>query len=413
MPEPVTAVAVESLTYGRREENKACRELPKEVLSRPLGSSWDSNEYCLLQYHLEEKALSQFLILRRFYDSYQQVVITRLDHAASELKDSFLAFSGLFASNRGVCLTGADLETCFQRAAASIVKLRSLKIVDRESLEICLNLGVAIATFSQQLGGPETRIICQYVLSLVKRFQRLYYPFSSSEISFILCLASKEMTECLFQGAEPTLRLQFFDQESFIDRYHGVSYSLFPLLYDICVINSSLSKAHISDTSKVKQLHTSMEQLESAIQDWCPSFPNNFPGSFTHKEVTHLLTQAQVFRSLLLLILFRLRHPFGTNNSHALDLARGILNQLSLARQITQESVQCAHMSIAVACFEMVDETERMLALDNIYSLLDYSNELQWITIHLVQRFWTMIDYQESYCWYNFPASLKETMVES
>jgi hypothetical protein len=141
-----------------------------------------------------------------------------------------------------------------------------------------------------------------------------------------------DVVECLARRMIPVARIPSCDR-LIIDRMAGLCWTLMPLMYELCERSvqgrTEDASCPLSSTSERQSqagdLYTS---VEDKIIRWEPRTPTAFYEFYTVHEAMAMLLQARVYRCALLLIIHRLRHPFGEKDAQALERANDILVHL-------------------------------------------------------------------------------------
>lgn len=119
-----------------------------------------------------------------------------------------------------------------------------------------------------------------------------------------------------------------------------------------------------------------------------------------------MLAQVEISRMTLLLLIHRLRFPFGANNDRAGLLSRDILEQFDSVMSLTKRSVQFMELSFVVACFEITDQSGREKALRDVSSIAEHSSLFQEMFRTLLTAFWAVADRHDGVYLYNLGAYL-------
>ncbi|KAK2608840.1 hypothetical protein QQS21_002553 [Conoideocrella luteorostrata] len=317
--------------------------------------------------------IEQFLLGPSFCNAHRDTIFNELRKSPALLQDAYVACV-LCVPRPGEDLSGFATEerinSSYRRASSALAKLRSLRVEDVQDLSSCLALGGSILTVVLCFGGRDSLVICSQVLSLIKPvYESQVGEIPEADLGFLTCLVMCETTECLLQTMLPTLqyRPQAVDSHGFVDRYVGLCGTLLPYLYDLCKI--SYAMLHNIELEPAQRL----DHIQSILEAWRPTVPANFADNFTASEVTNILCQVHVMQQAALLIVHRLRHPFGAEQAAALAMANNILRQLETAKLVAGRTPRCIDFALMVACLEISDGKERSMQLRSASSIAAYS----------------------------------------
>ena len=345
-----------------------------------------------------QEAVGRYTIGPTFHSQHKRALMTQLYSAFPQLKDAFLSCAPVLASHQNAQLPDAMERFCYSKAATAISSFRSLEVSDRHDLPVSLALGVAILTFSLCVSGGETFTLARYALGLIKPYYEMNVTLDSDERSYLICLLLAETIGCLYKGDVPTLRYQRGQLGDAVDRYLGVSHSLLAPLYDLCETNHELSHHDGNDCFNTM---SSLDSVEALVRRWEPTYPVDFLELYEHDEVVNICTQAKCLRLAILLIVHRLRYPYGIQDESATVLATSILTELELAIQVTEHSVKCTDLCLMAACLEQVDDTSRSQAMEMVDRLLQFSRSFRRMIKRQLRVFWTARDRGDTIHWFH------------
>ncbi|PSR76562.1 hypothetical protein BD289DRAFT_446496 [Coniella lustricola] len=357
-------------------------------------------ELQLLERAFTDEIIEEFVVGPSFCKSHRQLLISQIVSSADSLGNAFLACSLSWASDtEGSALDTAQVNACYRRASSALATLRSLDISNTEQMSHCITLGCLILTFTLKLRIYDMVTICSQTLNLIKPVYDLQRDPNPDEVALVSTLIVTELVECLLECKMPTLRYRTPLSAEYVDRYVGLSYSLLPHLHDICALSLALSRNNPCDSI---EMQNALNSIESTVAKWQPSVPVVFSKHYQAGEVALMLCQVQVLRTAGLLILYRLRHPFGSNNAAAQFMSLSILTQLETTFKVTGKSIKCTEMALAiiVACFELQEE-ERKYWLKKIWTLVGYSTQFKEYVESIVSSLWTSMDTAKNIFWYN------------
>ncbi len=337
-----------------------------------LGGAADlDDDLRIMERVISDDFIKQF-VHPSFCNQHRESLLSLLVRSRAVVQDAFVACAiSLPCPGEDICkpLDSVRLTRSHQRASKALAALRSQCAGNESDVAPCLALGVCLLTFAMRFGGNDAFAICSNVLGMVKATCGLR-PEPPADLSFLNCMVLHETSECLMRGRVPTLRLNLPEPPGGVDRYLGVCQSMLPLLYDLCQLSSDMRHR----TCESSSLRERLEALEQAVRDWQPELPSALAGDFAPTELSHLTCQAGTMQLAALLVLHRLRHPFGTEQAAALALAAGILTQLDLTTRITGRTPRCVDLPLMVACVETEDGAARARHLQTSSSIGIYSH---------------------------------------
>lgn len=367
-----------------------------------LGTSLTRDELQLVYRMVTDRpSVERFVLGPSFYNAHR-----------TTLSSPFLAFPELLhEAYVACCLTlpnpvgdasgpvdGPRLRRGYKLASSALATLRSLEVRDVSELSSCLALGGLMLTFVGRLGGEDTLAVSSQALALVKPFYDSGHSgLAQIDLAFVSCLVASETAECLLRTRLPTLRFRptAGQKTPAADRYIGLCGTLMPYLHDLCCINYRMLHGNVRD------LADDLANLERTIQHWQPVVPEGFSKDFTPEEITNMICQTHVMRAAALLILHRIRHPFGSEQEVALVLARTILLQLDTARLVATRRIRCIDFALMAACFEIPDAAERAMHLHNNSSTAVYSSLFLERSEAMLTAVWDARKRRSPFYWYH------------
>ncbi|KAL2813432.1 hypothetical protein BJX63DRAFT_432015 [Aspergillus granulosus] len=310
--------------------------------------------------------IPHFIIGPSFARSMQYSLQTRFFGSSETLLEGFLACAGEFAHRSGLHVDNSSSpdsdsggrehkERNMTRSAHAIRKLRSLHPTDLATMATMLALGTSILTYDNLAALEGASMICRYLLSQVKSwYTRLV---QTPEFDFELnCLIYLDTVECLIRREVPVLRLEI-REEGVVDRYVGLVYSLLPVLYDVCMLGWEVKQT--GGFGCGNGMLERWKGVRKKVASWQPSPPEGFMNMFTAKEVIAICTQANIYRQLGLLLLHRLRYPFGNEDIAGVAYAEAIFAEVETCERLAGEAPFKIGFPLLVAGFEVVDSAAR------------------------------------------------------
>ncbi|KAH7114871.1 hypothetical protein EDB81DRAFT_821365 [Dactylonectria macrodidyma] len=336
-----------------------------------------------------------------FWESHRKALLSHYHRSGSTLHDAFLAcalsWPTLFESSGR---HGSEADASFQYASSASERLREFRVWNNHTASECLMLGSLVLTFTYWSKVPDIHTTCRQTLRLIKPFYESTLGFDDYDGSISLSsLIITELFDCLLRGLDPTFRYcHVLAPEAPPDRHLGLCTCLLPYIFDVCKINSNLRLGHYRNPPEFLE---AVNPVEEAVEDWQPLIPKGFFSDFTSIEVAHMLCQAQVMRLCTLLIIYRLKYPFGVNDKMARVMAMTILTQIESTSLATKKAMNFITLPVLVACFEMNDKRERERWYNCLPCLIHHSERFDTYIQSLLGSFWTLRDVNAPILWCN------------
>ncbi|KOS42327.1 hypothetical protein ACN38_g6773 [Penicillium nordicum] len=343
--------------------------------------------------------LDKFLIGPSFHESHHRFFVQNLLRApTSTLKDATVACAAVLLGAQYAQYTKTSLEVGYRRAALAVSGLRSLQICKEQDLVTALILGVGIVTFAMHVVDGQPFLISRYTLALVKPVYHTLLTMDPSILDLLMCLVTEETFECLIRSVTPTIRIGERDRCDVVDRFIGISSSLFGLLYDLCDVSHSMRvTGGRMDIEMVERL----DAIQDSLERWKPSPPPDFIERFTQSEVVGMLTQAKVLRLAACLIIHRLRYPYGQRDKEALRLSRAIMAEIDMVLKSAGRSIPCMTFPYTVACFEVTEIKPRAAVVNKIPVVVTFSRQLQLQVRRSLSSVWDGRDGGDDIYWFD------------
>ena len=352
-------------------------------------------------------AAGQFTLGPTFHLRHQTDLCFRLRSAVPELKDAFVACAVIMACHQKLLVSQTAIDLCARKAAVGVASLRMIQVKRREDVTICLVLGMVITTYSLFVANGESQGICACALGLIRPWYRSSNVlFEADEYSYLICLMYTEMIECVLKSERPTLRYgEFGKYTTWVDRYMGLSPPILAFLYDICELSSSLRATRDLES---KVTWDRINEIEANVRRWKPLTPADFPERFTHIEVIQIMTQIKSLRQATLLLLHRLRYPYGIQDDKGLALSDSILLECNLALQHIPRVPMGMDIAFVIACFEPREEWHQTETLGTVAETLKFSEGFHQRIQGMLQTVWRAKAMRDNIYWFDIP-----TYVES
>ncbi|KAJ5106396.1 hypothetical protein N7456_003071 [Penicillium angulare] len=341
--------------------------------------------------------LDKFLVGPSFHEAHHTSFVQNLIQPIPELRNASVACAAVLFSDKFTEYTNTTMDIGHKRAALAVSSLRCFQISNENDLTTMLILSVAMITFAMHVKDGQPYLIAQYTLSIIKSQYQSLINFQSPMMDLFMCLISTETFECLLRSRTPAWRMDTSQRGKVVDRYLGLSYPLFPLLFDICEAADQLRSCEVHERDSI---FAQLMGTHAAIDQWHPSSGADFLVRLSQDEVVTIMTQARILCLAALLIIHRLRYPFGQHDNEAQSISQDIILEFKTALRITERSVPCTSLAYLAACFEVVGDDRRESALRQIPSIITFSKQAQAKTARLLTSIWDIRDLQTTFYWF-------------
>lgn len=374
----------------------------------PELDQWERHFLNLMKDIVAPSPLDKFLIGPSFHESNHRLFVQNLLRPAptSILKHATVACAAVLLGDQDAQYTKTSVEVGHRRAALAISGLRSLQISKEQDLVTALVLGVSIVTFAMHVADGQPVLISRYTLTLVKPVYQTILGMDPGVMDLLMCLVSTETSECLLRSEIPTIRVGERDRCNVVDRYLGLSSSLFAQLYDICEAGHLMKvTGGRMDFEMVERLDT----IQDSLEKWQPSSPPDFIERFTQPEIVAMLAQAKILRLAALIIVHRLRYPYGQRDKEALQISNAITAEIDMVLQSTGRSIPCTAIAYMVACFEITGTEARAAVADKIREVVTFSRQSQLQVMRTLSLAWDARDGGDQIYWFNIGNYVRKT----
>ncbi|UNI16477.1 Amidase [Purpureocillium takamizusanense] len=369
-----------------------CSSLTRLADSPPID-----DDVHVMQRILSDDFLQQF-VLPSFCDAHRESLVSQFFAARSIVKDAYVACAISMpgpGEDVSVPLDDMRLASSYRRATAALAILRTIKVKGEHDVPLCLALGAALLTFALRMGGFNAHAICSNVLGMAKDLYEANHGAIPVDLGFLTCLVLTDTSECLLRGGVPTLKLR---PAPGVDRYIGLCQTLMPHYYDLCVLSNEMAQRRGDDALG------KLCALERSISNWLPDIPDDFVNSYSATEISRMACQATVLQTAALLVIHRLRHPFGTEEDAARAMSSNVLKQLDVTRIITGQTPRSIDLALTVACLEVEDAAERWDHLRNASSIGVYSGMFSKRVADWMTMIWEARQIHSPLYWYDLGA---------
>ncbi|EUC49006.1 hypothetical protein COCMIDRAFT_85516 [Bipolaris oryzae ATCC 44560] len=339
--------------------------------------------------------IEQFLVAPSFRVNHHKTFARHLHNAPPWIHDALIATAALLACEYDPDPSPEDRAIGHRRAASAVSTLRSVRPLDSGDLPVILLLAVSALTFALHISGSGLAI-CRHALLTIKPIYDSTTVLDSECSAFFVCLILSETEECYLMGEVPTLRFKMEITDGSVDRYVGIAAPMLPCMYDICEVSYLLRQDERLSDSEITGI---IDAIELVVHKWMPTLPEGCASRFLQQEMVSLLAQANIFRWAVLLMIHRLRYPFGTELAAGTALSQAILEELRSAVRHTKRSIPHMEIAYMVACFELTDLKERQMALEQIDIFIEFSRRSRIRLRDQLTAFWAIKDIRGQVHW--------------
>ena len=321
------------------------------------------------------------------------------------IHDAVFAMYSAFASATSTCLPGYDSEANLQRGTLALKKLRGLPCPkDREDFEAWLWFATSILIHARCALGSSASPVRRYILGCLDQMGEQGKHFRSHPV--VVSIAALDIYDSLIHGQMPVMDIPKSDLVG-NDSFLGLCSTLLRFTYELCKINCRMKLLSAQSDGLDKQSESLLNDLEMSVEAWQPDVSTQTISELSSMEVTHVLTQARVHRTAILLFGRRLRYPFGVQDAPAKRMANSILSELNLATftsRKTPNSVMLPFLIVATEATELSDR-EKILRDTTIHvdSLSPKSQEMARV---FLKALWNMRDTLPGFRWIDMVARL-------
>lgn len=330
---------------GHENETPTMQELPLVSTLYREGVISHISEYTSIQ-------ICNFFSFGPFLSQEMgHMIRSRLQEAPALLLSPYAAVARVFLrniANKPRC-NDAELSKC----ASALQDLRRAEITKSDYACIILSLGTSLLTFHRLISGVSASTICRHTLTLIRPF---YYTgrLQGLDTRELVCLVFLDTAQSLFRARVPVIQLREQDA-SVVNQHAGLCGSLLPLLYRLCVLASGV---RTGDEKAISHSATFIT-LAKELKNWSPSIPESVLEQFSPDEMFLLISQATLHKAAALLILHRLRFPFGVQDPEAETLSSSIVQCMTHCLDVAGKYPPNITLVLLVAGSEVHEEAKR------------------------------------------------------
>lgn len=152
-----------------------------------------------------------------------------------------------------------------------------------------------------------------------------------------------------------------------------------------------------------------LDTIQDSLEKWQPSSPPDFIERFTQPEIVAMLAQAKILRLAALIIVHRLRYPYGQRDKEALQISSAITAEIDMVLKSTGRSIPCTAIAYMVACFEITGTEARAAVADKIHEVVTFSRQSQLQVMRTLSLAWDARDGRNQIYWFNIGNYVRKT----
>lgn len=303
--------------------------MPERLLAAPTSLRTTSDALRTVEDVEQFTAIHMpFMMGNSFTRDFRRAAYAALRLSAPIMTEGYLAFLGVMTGYQNSLVLRRG-EPDLYKASKGLQRLQNVHIRHEYDAACVLFLGQAMYVFNVLTAATSTTahsIMRSSLITTKQWYPRLIrLPVMDTVIITPILV---DTVECLVRREVPIVRLVISDRVV-VDRYVGLCSTLLPHLYDLCERSNALKKAGFDKTSSPHPgVQDSFADIEKAIREWKPEIPPRLFTEYGKYELLVMVTQAKVYCLAALLIIHRLRYPFGIEDGPATDLANSIISEL-------------------------------------------------------------------------------------
>lgn len=343
-------------------------------------------------------SLEPYVVCPSFQAEQQQLLAAQLSTALPLLKDALLACAVTLRQLQPGTPTDMDPNVSVSCIAKAMNALRSLPISCAHDVVLCHTLGSMLAFSIYSAIGVGVPDICRYCLGTTSSFLETAVSNVPKDPwqSFLVLL---EIMDCLVYRQKPILKIRTPASVA-VDCHLGLCLPLLPYYHDLCVISNSL--LNTTDVSSLARLEKQLDDIHCVVEPWQPSHLDQLVERFDSAEIVHLLAQAKSYRLGALLLVHRLRFPFGQEDARAEIWSKEVMMELDMAKQVTKRSTRFVTLPFIIAAVEVRDESLRSKTLQHVDDWVDhFAPSMQKATKTFLSRVWQERDVNLASRWFD------------
>lgn len=346
-------------------------------------------------------AAGQWTLGPTFCKRHAEDLFYRLKNAVPQLKDAFISVASLMSAHSNNRVSELVQQICISKAALSVSALRELEVNGREDVATVLVLALIISTFGLFVADGDSAGVCAYALNDI----RVYYEspdvvFTPDEHAYLICLFYTELIECVPHSRLPTMKYGTYGKAArHVDRYMGLAAPFMAFFYELCEFAQELRlNRGVNDQS----LWRKADDLEYRIRTWTPTHPEGFPDQYAQIELIQIFAQIKSLRQAALLVLHRLRYPYGIQDEKGLAIADSIVTENSLVLQFSDRGAAMGmDLAYLIACLELRDVVDQEATLVQISTHMRFSEPTRVKFLAQLQQVWQAKHAYSGLYWYD------------
>ncbi|EME86456.1 uncharacterized protein MYCFIDRAFT_162063 [Pseudocercospora fijiensis CIRAD86] len=182
----------------------------------------------------------------------------------------------------------------------------------------------------------------------------------------VLITLSLDAVDSLLKRELPITRYPHDSADVLQDEVLGLCAQLIDFIGDICKVSHAMAT-----DGELEEHFEALDQIEANVQSCKPQLTSGMTQTMTALEMAHAYAQVRSHRDTLMLLIHRLRYPFGVKDETGKMIGQNIMTDLAMATSISGAPPIWVTLPFLVACIEMTDAQERRTALDTVDLYID------------------------------------------
>lgn len=353
----------------------------------------------LLSLLTEHDGLNYYVASPGLQAQQQVTLATQLRANLPLLKDAYLALAITMKQLRTAVKTDADTTLSLEHIARGMAILRAFSTLKGPDTAVCNTLGGVLSFSSYVAVGVGVPEIFQHCLTIDEMSSATSDPRVKHD-PWHDYLNFMDTMDSFVHRRRPIAQIRRSAPD--VDPHFGLCLSLLPYYHDLGVINNSMCAS--TPASSIFEVGEQLHHIHKAVESWQPSSKHleRLPERFTTPEVISLLSQAKAYRLGALLMVHRLRFPFGEEDTQAHTWSKELLMELKLATGVTKQSLRFVTLPFIIAAVEVQDQAQRQTTLLDTELYVDkFAPAMQAATRTFLRRVWEERDCNITTSWFD------------
>lgn len=351
----------------------------------------DTFEEAVVTRFTEPGFFNELMTVPRVGRAMHQQAMYALLRSWDETRDGCFSMFGAFATAKSIELPGYDYEENLHRGTRALKTFRTMPCpTTHQDVMPWLWLGISVLIYAHCGLGYSGNTVRRYILYHLCQLGEQGREYASHPS--IVSLIALDIHECLLHRRMPVMNFPLSDDVG-DDTFLGLCAPLVRFSYQLASLSYNWGEGRVGESV--------LKELEASVEAWQPAFAPKWSQDLSILEATHVLSQARVHKTMMLLFAHRLRHPFGQEDATAQRMAHSIFSELDLATAATGEPPMWVMTPFLMAAMEATDTDERNNNV--IRNLPMYGDKVSPKSRQLAQDFlealWAYRDQKSEFRW--------------